>query len=1276
MYVYFQSTCQSIPVLIFSFPFRVDPKDEAAALEEVKAALLKAEGEGGCQSGGAASEETSSEVIHVPSAGGPQEGQPTIVLTVHEHKNPPEPPSPPPSPGLLSVKDDLEFIDSDESDTEAGVVEAVHPELDYSDQWFDACGTLTRSKENVVEALNDIDDGQESRYYDFVDNTVPRQESGTPPKDKPKGGSQRAREWVKSFDEKAESRIQKWLKSKIISSNLPKSKSEIRLDELNDPPDKWCKRDEIKLNTLSRDDSQAGFTLNTNKEEEKEQKESEKEKSTRKETFKKIFQVRGKLSIKPVLDPQRTTDKDTDIHLAAAPYALTTTAGAPGISESPDISQENGNCKDDDSAVTSHQQHETSQAPSTSSSVEKREVLEATQTTEASEIPDISSGPQDMNHNQPVKEEILQETNQNEKGSPPPSQAQESSTANIISNVVDLIQVNSEKEINGDNLASLSQSNRVPVENSIASTSCMAALVQDKPTREINDSGMKRENPPATCSREADKGDEQMKTDLQKPETERIIDSSSLPQETVEPGEREKQPPVTQGLPEEDVAAESLRVEAKDTKKSKISGANFPKSIKNFAGSVFSHQTGLRGKQESVEENNDDKKKKKGKISPFKKDSLFKVSIRDKFEIVKERGKTPPDVKKEVDSMTEEEKPPREKNLNPFEDDDGNTLADEVRSFSEGGESSTRAEKESEVHDENLTASKTTQKPPHTSFNGISPPNKSPSVSPVSLEFVSQVDSDEMKTISHESSPGMDTSFVEEDGLRVRKDALLAIKAMDIEDTTTNYYSFLSASEEFETPMVEEKDLQASISAKMLSNDTAVTRASETQPEVTKTLEVHIDGDRAGEKDRQELEPQITESPPTKGNLNVNTPRINETNGEETLQDAVQELNNKNLEEINSQPVMNGPSSMPCEATPQHETPQHSGVAAQPPEETPSEEVLQLRLGPSLYTESHDPPKPSPRTKKGRYGYSTVAGCVAPPGTPRGTTPSTREPSVSDNSVNGQRNSPIKSADIMTTYNEKSLSPKKDAVHKLERTPSDSGNAGPSSNYSGGSDVEPIYWEISDPRDAPPKPSPRTKKTQKNQYEPNHNQSKIARQPSPKSTTKEEPETKRLPEWINTRAPIPSPRGKKQRSLQSLQSVVPPDDTMESVKKKLQMLSHEPPPEVTLTQQMPTMTKKQEEQFYSGKAASISYGFTPARVPQPSPPLRVRKASQMSLPAAIAAEDAQTRQQKRRSLYVSPDGEVVPQPPSPGRAKRRADHIQNRKLCNIKAAVKVSLFLL
>lgn len=695
-------------------------------------------------------------------------------------------------------------------------------------------------------------------------------------------------------------------------------------------------------------------------------------------------------------------------------------------------------------------------------------------------------------------------------------------------------------------------------------------------------------------------------------------------------------------------------------------------------------------------------------MSPFIKDNLFKSPLKNKLEAVKERGKTPPDVKKQTDNKTEDEKLSKVKNLNPFEDEDGNPLENEAPEIPESSRDSTDAKIEHEAHVRDLPVNETTQEPPQTSSNETPAGKRSPSASPVSLEFVSQADSDEMKSISHESSP----VFVEEDGLRLRKDALLAIKAMEVDD----YYSFLSAAEEFHTPMVEEKQLQDAIPAKTLPEEVVVNNACKVKTDEILTPGVHEDGEKTRENHKKELPPEIFKTPSDKGDVdatenfrgkltsqitesssskgvedanrnnrekippqvtepssnkspvNTSTPVINKIDFDEgNQQTAAPALNHKNAEEVNSQPVVNGLSSMPAEVTVQKDAPRHTEVAPQP-KKTPCEEVPPLKLGPSPYIESQDPPKPSPRTKKGRYGYSTVGGCIAPPVTPRGTTPSTREPSVGASSVSGRSDSPVKSTDnnLTTPYSDRSLSCK----NELQRTPSDTGYAGTSTNYSGSSDAEPIYWEISEPRDAPPKPSPRNKKNQKSHYEAKPNQSKV-NQPSPNLNAKEESQTKPVPEWINTRAPIPSPRGKKQRSMQSLPSDVPTDDTMESVKKKLQLLSHDPLPDITFSHQMPVMTQKQEEQFYSGKAASISYGFTPSRIPPPSPPLRGRKASQVSLPAAMATEDAQTRQQKRRSLYLNPDGEAVPQPPSPRRARRRTDPTQGTNLRSIESAVKV-----
>ncbi|KAK8389106.1 hypothetical protein O3P69_020823 [Scylla paramamosain] len=1386
---------------------RVEPKDDAAALEEVKAALLKAEGEAEDQGSGAAAGETSSEVIHEPLVDGSQEGQPTIVLTVHEHKNPPEPPSPPPSPGLLAVNDDFEYIDSDEGDTDDRVIEAVRPDLDYSDQWFDAHGTLTRSKEDMVDILNGLDDDQVSKYYDFVDYTAPKQEKPeTPPKDKPvKGGSQKARDWVKSFDEKAESRIQKLLKfnKSKTSSNLPKSKSEIRLDQIDDVPEKWSKRDEIKLNTLSKDASlqDKGQKLTP-----------EKDKSSRKENLKKIFQVRGKLSIKPIVDSQRPSYTNTDIHIAAAPYALANTSATAEKTESLDVSEDGLNCTSDDLYNTNEggprsstpQQHVEASAPSPPSSPIKQDASEITRESKVATVLDVSNDKQlgegifekeateTIETPHPQSQDVLAKDTTNititsvEDKTNSTEGTMDSKTClplsqvtpvqdNKASTIINLAgnQTKSMKEVTDANKAFPSQSHDAPAHNNAADTMINAAgnllksteevtddrsgsapqaravSVQNattnnvtnssgnqmKATKEVIDDGKACPSQPedapvqdtttnittndteqqaqAAVHDERKPVEENIKcatTECKETDTESKTDLfKSTPGENANFSEQPEQRSVDAREPKEEKEAllatqepngvdstELPKTETKETKKSKFSGNNFPKSIKNFAGSVFSPQFGGKAKTELKGNDSGDKKKKKGRLNPFSKESLFKSSVKEKSDSLKE---IPQKEKETKDSdKTEGEKLSNKNNFNPFEDDEENPPCDEAPSPPENNNDSVEAKRDAVIVEDSTLCATTSDLPDVLHSNGISSTGRTSRSSSISLEFVSQVDSDEMKTVSHESSPEMDSSFVEEDGLRLRKDALLAIKAMDIDpdDTNTQFYSFASAVEDFQAPRREE-DLQPTASTKKLPEPTAEPKIQEAETNKLQRKEEKTT-EKMQEESPQKLRESLTqekEKTPEKKHLESPQKRsesltreegrsekkhesqqqlsdsstnirsseeiaIKTDSEEENLQRKMNKLNKRNNEEVTSQNLINGPSTTVPDTPSKQESPPRCVQTAS----EPTEEIPKLKLDPATPSECQEAPRPSPRTKKGRYGYSTV-------GT-RSTTPSNRDPSVSDYSENTNESSAKSAGSSLTaTYPRRNTNPEKVPPRKagVKRTPSDSGYAGPASSSCGGSDVEPIYWEISESREAPPKPSPRTKKSHRTPSDATP-KSKETAPPQSQTAVPEESPKKKLPEWINTRAPIPSPRGKKQRSLQSLPCVVPDDNNMETMKKKLQMLSREPLPDVAIPQSPPIVKKREEDQFYSGKAASISYGFTPTRAPPPSPPSRVRKASQISLPAAMAAEEAQCRQQKRRSLYVSPDGEVAPEPPSPRRARRRTDPVKVITQRNIQSAVK------
>ncbi|MPC09267.1 hypothetical protein E2C01_001873 [Portunus trituberculatus] len=802
-------------------------------------------------------------------------------------------------------------------------------------------------------------------------------------------------------------------------------------------------------------------------------------------------------------------------------------------------------------------------------------------------------------------------------------------------------------------------------------------------------------------ARKSTETDSESKTDLVKSTLgEDTNPSEQLEQRSTDARElkEEKEQLLTIQKPNDVDSIELPKTETKETKK-KLSGNNFPKSIKNFAGSVFSQQFGGKAKTEVKGNESSDKKKKKGRLNPFSKENLFKSPVKEKSDSVKEMPQKDKETKD--GDKTEGEKLASKNNHNPFEDDKENLPCDKVSSPPEDNNDSVEAKRDTAVIAEDSTPCATTSNVPDVLHsNGISSAGRTSRSSSISLEFVSQVDSDEMKTVSHESSPEMD--FVEEDGLRLRKDALLAIKAMDIDpdDTNTQFYSFVSAVEDFQSPKKEE-DLQPIASTKTLPELTATPKVQEAETNEIKckkektTINMQEEApqklyesstheeERTSEKNHAESPQKLSESPThkeetTSEKKHESPKQLSESSSnvrsseeiaiktdveEEYLQRKVIELNKKNNEEVTSKDLINGLSTnVPHTLSKQESPPGCIQTATQLPEEIPK-----LKLDPATPSKGEEAPRPSPRTKKGRYGYSTVGR--------RSTTPSNRDPSVSDYSENDANESSAKSADSSLTapYPRRNTSPEKVTSRKagVKRTPSDSGYAGPASNSYGGSDVEPIYWEISESSEAPPKPSPRTKKSHRTASDATPKSNEAASSQSQTAVPEESPK-KPLPEWINTRAPIPSPRGKKQRSLQSLPNVVPDDNNMEAMKKKLQMLSHEPLPDVAIPQSQPIVTKREEDQFYSGKAASISYGFTPSRAAPPSPPSRVRKASQISLPAAMAAEEAQCRQQKRRSLYVSPDGDIAPEPPSPRRARRRTDPTQGTTLRNIQSAVKVS----
>lgn len=382
---------------------RVEGKDDAAAVEAVKAALLSAEGDDDARQGKAADGEGEGRVIHEP-LGKEGEDQPTIVLTVHDHPRAPDPPKPPPSPGLLDPNDDIEYIDSDEGEAETQAPRGKGADVDYSDQWYDARGTLTRSRENLNRTNDDYEECVASTYYDAADGADPplEQKKVVAAEAKASKGSQKAKEWVQSFNEDTERRVRRWMEMQKEKdpSSMPKSKSEIRLDKLDEPSGKWAGRNEIQLNATEDDYILGEISARDDKPDNKKQDgKTEKNEVARRESLKKIFQVRGKLSIKPIVDSQRPTYTDTDIYIASTPYALANPPRPqdrkllPG--DSLDVSDDGIHCTSidldpavelgGDSSKTSTHAHTESQKPKTTA----RRKLDLEVGTRSDNIPDI-----------------------------------------------------------------------------------------------------------------------------------------------------------------------------------------------------------------------------------------------------------------------------------------------------------------------------------------------------------------------------------------------------------------------------------------------------------------------------------------------------------------------------------------------------------------------------------------------------------------------------------------------------------------------------------------------------------------------------------------------------------------------------------------------------------------------------------------------------------------------------------------------------------------------
>ncbi|XP_071540084.1 uncharacterized protein [Panulirus ornatus] len=1269
---------------------RVDPKDEAVALEEVKAALLKAEGgeearvPGQEEAAADGAEEAEGEAFHDPSAEGGEadEAQPTILLTVHDQDYAPGPPPPPPSPGLLCANHDIEFIDSDDADNDERIAEAFGADIEYSDQWFDARGTLTRSKNDLARVVDDYDECRASRYYDAADESTsrPRQESLVTQEGlRGERGSQKAREWVKSFNEGEAKQGEQSLKLEKTSepSSLTKSKSETRLDGIEGQPEKWSNRDKICLNaTGGKDDYDSylrrEYNANVGIKEIERQKASEKEETSRRESLKKIFHVRGKLSIKPIVDSQRSTYTDTDIHIASAPYALANTPGSSGTNqldgESLDVSDDGINDNSIDLDPGKELGH-TVGAITKETKSEDGTKSKKTLTCDVTTVPDIvidSPGACEREIQFP-KQVVRRDTP--ETDDVPLTQSEAVSTEPIPSE-------------SGDT----STLNEVTWTENEESYRGIVKGHQDHESKL-----MAKESEMTTKDPDKDAGSESVVNGFDATQPNVNEDSvTGEKKETCEDVKEQERPDVAKTAK----AESSSEAGKQEPKKRKISGANISKSIKSFAGSLFSQQTSSKGTKDTGEEKDGNKPKKKGRISPFTKDYLFRSSAKTAptEEAVdgnsQSETKSAPECKSDIQVTQAKDDPPKH--------DEDNSLTEEAPDASAEDVTTTAIPEQVEAGDDFTNTTKKEAMPDLLPLPATTPVENTLRESPDSLEYISTMEPYEQKSISNESSPGIETSFVEEGGLRLRKDALLAINSMENDDTSTRYYSLLSDPDDSRTPTTEvEQNHQEQTLRNEVSQGTSLPVGPSQLEDISDVLtneEPMLDAEVKDilKNDVHEIGKIIPAKPPQTEKPMLIEEQTPENKTVETLEREVNESDKRTVKTTDSYATVNKPRP------PQVSTalPQPSGVTqkssaveevAVRSNEVAPPEVPKMKLDVTAPVVSQEPPKPSPRNRKGKYGYSTATATPTTTTAPVATKPDTEKPEERENSDTLNKNgikvppSRVVESSQISTFPRRSASCKKAPAVEQERISSDSGYAGPGSTYYGGTDSEPIYWEISETKGAPPRPSPRTKKGQRTPSEPSLSQN-VA--PSPPSLTPAPasaaapPEPHMVPEWINKRAPIPSPRTKKQRSLQSLPTVVRSDETMEAVKKKLQLMSHEPLQDLCVPQPVAKRAAEEEERFYSGKAASISYGFTPVRATPPSPPMRGRKASQVSLPAAMAADEALWRQQKRRSVHGGDNrGTNAQRPPSVRRLRRRTDPTQGAPIPSLKKAVQTEELL-
>ncbi|XP_076028959.1 uncharacterized protein LOC143017862 isoform X3 [Oratosquilla oratoria] len=1308
------------------------------------------------------------------------------------------------SPGLLRVADKIDYIDSDEEVSAMGNEDENY----YNEQFFDAKGGLYRSREdlNLIDQAEEYENYKVSKYYEATDdpkcennkmskdygstnnvneieNTATCYEDVVVSNDAPEvspsvqSGSVKAKEWVKTFNEEASKRAERWLqKHSSDKKKLPKSRSEVRLgeEEEEEENNRWSNdKNEIVLNATQKTNkkgalgylnflrkefnAKVNFTPTKDKEKHGEDCEvsaTDKTDLIHKESVKKIFEVRGKLSIKPIVDNKDPAYKETDIYIASSPLALS--SGMPErkalvLTDSSDCDDGILNYSTDVEGTPGIEAHfkakEEDRKESSMPIVVPKIVIDhgTPDNEEESELEQDETIPDNEKEvSSPMfADNKKSEVNMNDKYIDKEAEdyigaGQEYEEKQIEKNdskpEADSLKLSDDTKLDledvneqGDTCVSASEVDDFHISESVTNadttlvealnTQVVSAELHAEPrgsAEEIHDDTQidhtkdaTSENIPEKSNIPADQNNENIleavpektnkKINLEdisnnsQHENIRVLDKKMSEKNKIcnigdskDPEEAEvdeetvsEQNQITTEISDKLIISSKSDPDTKkaERKKKKLPGASLSKSIKSFAGQLFSPSGEVKDNKDTGKHEN--KVRSRIRISPFNRESPAKAS-----------PKPTPSPERTQESDTKQEKPDKcpslttdvafnqhrspenkpipdnqNKELSKASPDPGNV---EENLVNESERKFYKADGEIDFGEDETSEGVGDVQPDKTVETDLSP-DLHPV--PVSLESETEkivevrplLPQDELPINNEVRSSEPDQQCIKSPGLKDDND----------DQMSTSYASFVTAVGDIKS-ILDNKD-----SSKGARNGIPSEKELFDSENISLSKVDQIHRSDSNEESEKEKVPDV----------NI-TNEANQT-PLPIIPTVVQEL----VEEIKHQ----------------HPEDQTSPSKA----ENKEDEIPQVT--PAIPHQAVEPPRPNPRTKKNRYGYAK---------SPLAVTNLPLPDSSDKSSLSSQSNQDRKSSTSSQGTSEHSW---KSAEIPNVVVNTDSGYGG----YDGYADGEHLYWEIGNTNTVPPRPSPRTKKGKKTPGDVSSDKPRETKASTLRANQKhkgitpagqhKEDHRSLMPAWIHERGPIPSPRSKKGRSMQSLPTMVGQSSGVEddggvqgtkeqllrdaqrmkeSGKKNSRLPSSPAVPtrmkrgsQTSIASAGADMSDPEGLQMYGTKAASIAYGYTPNRAEPPPalakedhdfyfhlrmtldepiapmPLLRSKKPSLISLPAGVGQEEEFPRHQKRGSLYgerpgndfknqhqrQNTTGESVPPPlpPRPQSLRRR-----------------------